>query len=190
MKYLTSTFVNTLENKVERQIAFTLKILQNLSEEQLTKKPSAGGWSILEILDHLNSYGDYYLPLISSAIKASPEERHLFFKSGLLGNYFVQMINPLTGTKSIGAAKRHLPRVAKKPDQVVYEFIRQEELLLQSLFSARSINLEHARIPVSIAKIIRLKLGDVFLFVIHHIDRHLLQASKLLEEKEGYTVAE
>ena len=105
----------------------------------------------------------------------------------MLGNYFVKMISP--GTKKIKAAKIHLPKKNLKSSEVVSEFIRQEELLLQYLFKANEVDLEAIRIPISIAKMIRLKLGDILLFVIHHVDRHFVQANMLLPKDKTYSVA-
>ena len=98
------------------------------------------------------------------------------------------MIHPTTGTKKISAAKQHLPKLADDPQSVVRKFIQHQETLLQYLFQARTVDLAKTRIPISIAKIIRLKLGDILLFVINHTDRHLVQASKLLAGSEQYSV--
>lgn len=186
MKYEREVLINTLENTVERQIAFAVKILQNLSEDALSKSPTTGDWSIVQILDHLNSYGAYYLPLINSKLDSSKSTEERYFKSGMFGDYFIKMIQPSTGTKNLKAAKLHLPKVDVKPMEVVMEFIRQEEVLLQYLFRARRVDLEGSRIPISIAKIIRLKLGDILLFVISHVDRHLLQVNGLLTSETKY----
>ncbi len=186
MKYEVTTLIDQLENKVEAQITFAVEVLQNLSDDELLKPSPSGGWSIVQILDHLNSYGAYYLPLIQSGLeRKNTPAKPQFFKSGMLGNYFVRMITP--GTKKIKAAKIHFPKNNLNSTEVVMEFIRQEELLLKFLFKAREVNLERIRIPISIAKMIRLKLGDIFLFVIHHVDRHFVQASMLLPKEKTYS---
>ena len=188
MQYEVAKLIDQLENRVEAQIAFAVEVLQNLSDEELTKPSPSGGWSIVEILDHLNSYGAYYLPLIQSKVDTGNASfKNKSFKSGMLGNYFVKMISP--GTKKIKAAKIHLPKKNLKSSEVVSEFIRQEELLLQYLFKAKEVDLEAIRIPISIAKMIRLKLGDILLFVIHHVDRHFVQANMLLPKDKTYSVA-
>jgi hypothetical protein len=46
---------------------------------------------------------------------------------------------------------------------------------------SREINLNKAKVPISIAKFIRLKLGDVFNFLIAHNHRHVLQAERALK---------
>ncbi len=188
MKYQTSTLINLLENRVERQIAFSVRSLQNLPDTELTTEPPLGGWNVVQILDHLNSYNYYYLPLLKSAVNSPTKEIGTEFESGLLGDYFSKMIHPTTGTKKIRAAKQHLPKLTGDPQSVVREFIQHQETLLQYLFQARTVDLAKARIPISIAKVIRLKLGDILIFFINHTDRHLIQVSKLLATREHYSV--
>ncbi|MFN5911333.1 MAG: DinB family protein, partial [Bacteroidota bacterium] len=46
---------------------------------------------------------------------------------------------------------------------------------------ARSVNIRKAKIPISISKIIRFRLGDAFLYVVYHNERHLQQAINILD---------
>src|SRR5215216_97734 len=56
--------------------------------------PMPGKWSIAQILEHLNGYGRIYLPQIDKAIAASQSARLAWFNSGLLGDYFTNMMKP------------------------------------------------------------------------------------------------
>ena len=63
--------------------------------ETLNWKETKDIWSILECLEHLNLYGDFYIPEISEKIENSPYPRvNNEFKSGLLGNYFASSMIP------------------------------------------------------------------------------------------------
>lgn len=48
------------------------------------------------------------------------------------------------------------------------------------LEQSKSTDLGKIRIPTSFSKLIKLKLGDTFLFIVNHNERHILQAEKLL----------
>jgi hypothetical protein len=76
--------------------------------------------------------------------------------------------------------KAYTPPPSLDAYAVVAEFIQQQETLLSYLRQAHDSDLNKIRIPVSIAKFIRLKLGDVFQFIIMHNERHLLQAKNNL----------
>ena len=56
----------------------------------------------------------------------------------------------------------------------------QQEKLLILLEEAKQVNLNSIRIPISIAKFIKLKLGDVFMFLIAHNIRHVKQAERII----------
>ena len=64
---------------------------------------------------------------------------------------------------------------------VITKFIEQQEKLLALLDESKLIDLNKCRVPVSIAPYIKLKLGDVFMFLIAHNYRHVLQAERSLQ---------
>ncbi len=63
--------------------------------------------------------------------------------------------------------------------EVVEEFIRQQKQLLELLEKAGNVDLQKIKTGISISKLIRLKLGDTFRFVIYHNERHVVQAQKI-----------
>ena len=63
---------------------------------------------------------------------------------------------------------------------VVAEFIQQQEVLLACLAQSRQADLNAIKIPLSISRWIKLRLGDVLQFLIAHNERHLLQAKRNL----------
>ena len=64
------------------------------------------------------------------------------------------------------------------------EFINHQHHLLNLLQIARTANLEYNRVPISLTKLIKLKLGDTFRFFIAHEQRHFLQIERTLKEVE------
>ncbi len=84
----------------------------------------------------------------------------------------------------MSAPKDHYPQVQEDSHKVIAEFIEHQEQLLGLLGQASIVDINQARVPVSIAKWMKLKLGDTFLFLIAHHYRHVLQAGRALE-KEG-----
>ena len=55
--------------------------------------------------------------------------------------------------------------------------------LLSIIEKAATVSLRRVKIPISISKIIRLRLGDALLFVVYHNERHFQQISNLLTDK-------
>lgn len=175
----TAQLVDMLEDLVESHVSDAVKIFQNLSAEELLKPAIDGGWSIAQCLWHLNSYGDYYLPKIKSGL-AKNYPVNPDFKSTWLGSYFTRIMKPGAQMKKYKAFKNHIPPVELEADKVVAEFILQQEQLLSYLKLARNTDMNRIRIPISILSWMKLKLGDVFQFIIAHDERHLQQAKRNL----------
>ena len=175
----TSELIDQLEQQVESHLSEVIKSFQNLSEKELLQPAVNGGWSIAQCLEHLNRYGNYYLPEIKKGLKQEFPANDKF-KSSWLGNYFIKMMNPDSGKKKIKAFKEYSPVPQLDAYAVVAEFIHQQELLLKYLKTARTKDLNKIKISISIAKWIKLKLGDTFQFIIAHDERHLRQAKRNL----------
>ncbi|MGN6419284.1 MAG: DinB family protein [Pseudobacter sp.] len=183
MKKLNSNNLLELLENDTRQIILTLRQLQQQDPELLQKSPATGKWSVVQVIEHLNTYGRYYLPLIRKAIAESKHTYEPSYTPGWLGNYFVNSMLPAqNGTikNKMKAFKNHIPSPDMDSHTVLSEFLKQEEELLQLLSKAKSVNLGKIRIPISIAAFIKLKLGDTFRFFIAHHQRHFVQISNTL----------
>ncbi len=175
---LKTAWAQELQTQVSKHLDDAIGLFQNMRSEELLKPSANGGWSIAQCLWHLNEYGNYYLPLIENAVKNKAAEK-LHFKSGWLGNYFTQSMDPEKGTKKMKAFKAYIPQPDLDAHAVVATFIQQQEKLFNCLKAATTANLDK-RYPISISKFIRLKTGDIISFVIAHNDRHMQQAKRNL----------
>ena len=180
MRLNKKDLLDELEKELRSQLLFVQNRVINCSREELLKSSPTGGWSIIQCLDHLNSYGVYYLPRIESALKKCRESDSEYYQSGWLGDYFTKMMSPDTSGKKYKALKGHIPSEAPEPSSVLSEFIRQEELLLSVITELRKKDIASVRVPISISPLIRLKLGDIIRFIVAHNKRHLLQAARNL----------
>jgi len=184
MKYMTEQLLEGLHNQAEKQISNAITDWQQLPYEMLIASPGPGRWSAIQCLEHLNSYGRYYLPQIKKAIQANQDKSpSQSFKSGWLGNYFYSLMNlPNDGkpARKMQSPKNHQPAPFPDPSVVMHEFISQLETLGMLIMQAKNVDLNQVKVPISIATFIKLKLGDVFLFYTAHISRHMAQAERAL----------
>lgn len=180
--------LDALENKVEKHLAHAIRVYQNLPAEQLLQPAANGGWSIAQCLDHLNSYGHYYLPRIREGL-ARPRTGApaATFQSTWLGAWFIRSMDPASGKKKYKALKGHIPAADLDAAAVVAEFIHQQEDLLSCLSACRPADLNAIKIPLTISRWIKLRLGDVLQFLIAHNERHLQQADRNLVGKAVYS---
>lgn len=167
-----------------RQIMNQAEKLRNLDLNAVTWKNDPTSWSILECLEHLNLYGDYYLQEMENAIKNSITKSEETFKSGLLGNYFSQSMLPKEKLNKMKTFKDKNPLNAKLDWNVLDRFIDQQMQLIQLLNAAQKVSLNKVKIKVSIAKFIKIKLGDTFQFVVNHNIRHFQQIDRIQKQKQ------
>lgn len=183
MKMSAATLLNELTMMSTRHLAEARR-WQKLSLEQLNQQPHSGAWSALECLEHLNLYGDYYLPAMLQRIEGQQFPPRRSFHSGLLGNYFANSMLPQDKLNKMKTFHNMNPAGSQLDAGALERFIEQQELLLQILEQARNTDLGRIRIPITISRWIRLKLGDTLRFVIYHNERHIQQALRALNLKK------
>ncbi len=195
--FVTGILIKDLKTDVTNLLTEVKENFLTADKESLSKAPAAGKWSAVQCMEHLNSYNRYYLPqvekaLINGTYKNLPAQAT--YKPGWLGNYFTKLMKPgINGelASKMQAPKDHVPNTTLDVNKVITEFIEGEEKLLQYLERAEKLNIAKLRVPISIAKFIKLKLGDTFRFLIAHQQRHILQALRAYNtvKKEAVAVA-
>lgn len=168
----TQELILQLQNDVQEIIESTEQEVLNLDINIVQWKENADSWSVLECYEHLNIYNRHYNLELEKALSISSSLQ--VFKSGWLGNYFVKMIAP-TNEKTIKTMKHVDPKGSHLTFQVVEEFLNHQKKLLQLLNLAKNKNLNLRKIRVEFLKILKIKIGDGFRFVIAHEQRHLQQ---------------
>lgn len=181
MKISTSEFLNELRNRTEEHLQFA-EMLSLKTEHDLNFRTSTESWSTLECLEHLNRYGDFYIPEISRTISSAGKPSQLYFKPGILGNYFAKSMLPKEKLNTMKTLKAMNPIHSNLDKSVVDTFIKQQKKMLELLEEAQFIDLEKTETSISISKLIKLKLGDTFRFVIYHNARHVEQIKRILTD--------
>ena len=183
----SSQLLDQLETDT-KQIILTLHYLLQEDPGVLVQQPATGKWSVAQVVEHLNSYGRYYLPLIQQALNNSSYTANTSFTPGWLGDYFTKSMLPKEDghiSNKMQAPRDHRPSPHVDSFTVLHEFMAQEKLLLELLHQARTTDLNKIRIPISIARFIKLKLGDTFRFLIAHHQRHFVQVNNTLNAVRG-----
>ena len=167
-----------------RQIINQAEKLKSYDLNTLTWKENEISWSVLECLEHLNLYGDFYLPQMESKIKNSSTKTDIEFKSGILGSYFAKSMLPKEKLNKMKTFKDKNPLNSNLDKIVIDKFINQQIKLLDLLNHSRNVILNKLKIQTSISNLIKLKLGDTFQFFINHIIRHLNQIERIQQKKK------
>ena len=177
MKISTGSLISDLTERT-RILLNQAEKLKQTQGEALNRRQAPASWSALECIEHLNLYGDFYLPEIEKAIRNT---RHThpakIFRSGWLGNYFAQSMLPKEKLNKMKTFKDKNPLGSKLDPSVIDRFTGQQMEILNLLDRARNeVDLNRTRTAISISTVIKLKLGDTFRFLIYHNQRHMVQA--------------
>lgn len=153
--------------------------LLKLNETQLNYKKDENSWSILECIEHLNRYGDFYIPEITAKLSGSSNSSNTYFKSGVLGNYFAKSMMPKEKLNKMKTFNTMNPNNSSLNFSVLDKFILQLNEMLDILEKSKTTDIQKIKTSISISKLIKLRLGDTLRVVIYHNERHLQQAEKI-----------
>ena len=177
MKFNSRSLLDSLQVDV-RHLILQANHLRSFPAYLLRTQPGFQQWSPAQILEHLNIYARHYIKAMEEGLHLNQQPATTQFRSGWLGNYFTRMMLPgenNTVKNKLKAPKNAVPALQPDPLLQLEEFLQHQHLLLNLLEIARNANLSSIRIPTTLHKSIRLKLGDTFRFFIAHEQRHFVQ---------------
>jgi hypothetical protein len=155
-----------------------------LDPEQLVRRPSSGGWSVGEVLEHLIIAEGAYEPVVESVLReARPDARAPLrewspsFVGGLL-------TRALEGPRRIGAPKTIRPGATPRAG-VVEKFLAQHSAFVTRLDAAesydwRALTLRSPVVPPLLRPLARMNLGDAFVVSVVHVERHTRQMERAI----------
>lgn len=175
--------LSQLKEQVTNQKDFINNQVMPLSEAQLTHRIQADKWHVLECVQHLNKYAQFYIPILEKATQtAKPAQVHIV-KQGWLGGKFIKMMSP-KNTKPQKTLKHMNTMGNEVSTEEVDKFIDWQSRLIKLITQLDGKNLNQQKIPVEFMRLIKLKIGDALQFVIVHQQRHIEQVEKIIELKE------
>lgn len=184
MKKMNSVlFTETLQEQT-RAIILQAEQLKNIPFDILDKIPANNAWSVAQVLEHLNIYCRYYLTAIEKKLHHNQTTASDYFTPGWLGNYFTKLMQPAENgsiKKKMKSPANAQPAASPDAKKMLAEFLHHQHHLLNLLSVARQHNMNSNRIPISISKLISLKMGDTFNFILAHQRRHFIQIENTLD---------
>lgn len=163
-----------------KQVLREAQDLKTRSLKELNSKDSPESWSALECIEHLNLYGNFYLPEIEMRIRESGYAPQKIFTSRLLGDYFAESMLPKEKMRKMKTFRDKNPLGSRLDKEVLTEFIEQQHKLLELLKESQEVSLNKTRTSISISKWLKLKLGDTLRVLVYHNQRHMKQARRAL----------
>lgn len=183
-KFKSEALLNELAQDVQK-IKEAAQFFAAADKNKLVYCPEKGRWSVVQVLEHLNAYNRHYLPVIEKELSVITHDANAWFTSGLWGERFTKMMKP-TNIYEIKNKMKTQKRMSfpnsLNVDKVLAEFNAGQDKMLQLLEMAKDKDLAKIHIPISLTKLIKLRLGDTFRFLIAHEQRHMIQARNTVKE--------
>lgn len=183
-RYKSEDLLNDLAKDVQR-IKESAAFFQSADQTKLAYCPDKNRWSVVQVLEHLNAYNRHYLPLIEKKLSLVTHSNNAWFSSGFWGEKFTKMMKPTNiyqVKNKMKAMKAYSFPNSLNVEKVLDEFMAHQDKLLRLLEMARHRDLNAIQVPITLTSLIKLKLGDMFRFLIAHEQRHMIQARNMLKE--------
>jgi len=182
-KFKTEELIAQLSADI-RQIIAAAGHLQTADPVKLSYSSKEGHWSVAQVIEHLNMYARHYLPLIEKAMVPITKDTNAWFVAGFWGNYFTKMMMPKNVYEiknRMKTSKNFIPDKTLNIEAVFKEFLQHQNKLLQLMEIAKKRNLNTIHIPITLSGFIRMRLGDIFRFLVAHEQRHIIQARNTIK---------
>jgi len=179
------------ENQIERlnRLMNDSAQLSDLSHEELTKKPSNGGWSVIEVIDHMIVAHAVYRDKVGRALEEKADDVIEFpLKTGGMTSFLVKRFPPKEN--KIKFKMKTMKRF--QPDFEAFEISMEDcqEKVLQyrkDLEELKSWVETYRNTPVSLNKFnsavgswVKFNVPEATEFVLCHDERHQLQWKNVL----------
>ncbi|MFD1139736.1 DinB family protein [Larkinella insperata] len=177
-----------LQERIRAVLATVEREFRPLSDEQLNWKPDTRQWSITQCLQHLNLAERFYIRNLQKKvddlglIQTNPTDQAL--QAGLAGRLLRYAVDPNT-TMKLPTVSFMKPRHDLNARDVMQQFIELQQLLHDLLDKATYLDWNRERLMTLFGNWLKINLGDAFLMLVAHSERHINQALRVKQQAAG-----
>ncbi|MEL6717575.1 MAG: DinB family protein [Bacteroidota bacterium] len=172
-------------------IVSVVEKFQELSLEELNRKPNAKQWSIIEVIGHMNQAYVDYKDKIDHAVNTFPKKEHEVSETHIakgMGKVAINMIRPNNGQRKwkMKTMKKFEPNsvLSNASESEIKDtfqtFFENQQHLKSAVLASRQLDVKKHKITSAIGPVVKFYLPDCFEFIISHEERHVLQIEELL----------
>jgi hypothetical protein len=182
-----AAFLHQLQQQVHALRVTVETEFHPLDAAVLQFKPGLTSWSILECLEHLNRYSRFYnAELAAALVKQAPLKSasgSQQVKFSWLGRKSYEAVRP-ENIRASKTLRRMNPGNSHLGRAVLEEFLQHQINLAGLLEKAAGADLNQKAVRIEFFKLLKLKLGEAFQFVVAHEQRHVQQALRVKRQHQ------
>lgn len=153
----------------------------DLDPHQLLWQPEGGGWSIAQVLEHLIVADDSYLNVMRGLIYARnaphAENGSASWEPSLAGWLLVSSFRSKRKMEAPKLYEVNAPRA-----DALNAFQERQQTIIAFLRAASALDWTRVRFSSPVGKWIRVNLGDAFMVLTVHAQRHIKQMERLRDQ--------
>jgi hypothetical protein len=149
---------------------------------QLGWRPPEGGWSIAQVMEHLVITDQSYVDALRKLLPKAKSSTSWEWQPSLIGGFLIRSQMPDSTTKMKTPARWRPGPEARA--NVVEEYIKLREELIDLMKQADGKDLRRTKLSSPAAKLIRINVGDAFMTLVVHTQRHLRQIDRILAHSQ------
>jgi len=144
---------------------------------RLLQRPSGGGWSIAECLEHLNMTTRAFLPRWREACKSAPPS-DVPYRTDFWGRVLIWVLEPPPKFRMpTTPAFQQIPVPA--PDKVLDTFLQTQAEFLAAIEAGRGLALDRVKVRSPFQEKLQYSVWSSFRVSLAHERRHLWQAERV-----------
>jgi hypothetical protein len=175
---MTNPWLADRIHDVEQSIADIKRDVVPLQYLQIGWRPPDGGWSIAQVMEHLIITEESYLAEFARVLAEKPKApNNDVWQPSLIGGFLIRSQMP-DSKKKVTTPRGWRPPAEPRAD-VVDEYIKVRQRLIEAMRAADGYNLRRTKLSSPAAKFVRLNIGDAFMTLVVHTQRHLKQIERI-----------
>lgn len=175
-----SEWLNERAREMRQSIAALEAVENELTYAQLCWRPAEKQWSIGQIVEHLLLTDapclETFVGLLATAPRGETE-----WKPTIMGRLIIKAVEPQTQRKT-RAGKVHLPSAQPAPG-IVADYVAIRMRLLDVIVQSAGVDLNRVKTNRPIKTPLRYNLGDAFMILSRHTERHLQQIDRIRQDR-------
>lgn len=181
MKFESTQLLGNLQRRTQ-EVIDDLNSITSHTDETLRWRPAEISWTVMECVEHLLMYGDFYEKEFERRLAHNNSNSRPNHKTTCLGGKFAKSMSLSTRQKSkVSTLKSTNPLGQPIDRSAIDRLLAQQKQLLGIIDKSRTIDMQKTKVSTSLSRWLRLQYGDMLIVHVYHNQRHIAQMQEVID---------